>query len=108
MAEVLKVLFCCFGPALLYQLWKTIRERMEQSERGGLRGSMLLYVAERAANARPCGIWIEEEDADWAGGGYWRCSACGFGYSYGMLDIKELSYCPHCGARMEGATLTDR
>lgn len=72
----------------------------EQSEGGGLRGSMLLNVAERAANARPCGIWIEEEDADWAGGGYWRCSVCGFGYSYGMLEIKDLNYCPHCGAKM--------
>ena len=70
----------------------------EQSERGGLRGSMLLYVD---ANARSRGFWIEEEEADWAGGGLWRCSACGFGYSQGMLSIKDLNYCPHCGARME-------
>lgn len=46
------------------------------------------------------GRWIEEEDADWAGGGYWRCSACGYGYSFGMLSIHELNYCPNCGARM--------
>ena len=32
MVEVLKVLFCCFGPAILYQIAKTIRERMEESD----------------------------------------------------------------------------
>lgn len=30
MDEVLKVLFCCFGPAILYQITKTIIERMEE------------------------------------------------------------------------------
>ena len=61
----------------------------------------MLNVAERAANARPGGVWIEEKDADWAGGGCWRCSACGYGYSFGMLPHEDLNYCPHCGARME-------
>lgn len=32
MAEVLKALFCCFGPALMYQLGKTIRKRMEERD----------------------------------------------------------------------------
>lgn len=79
----------------------------EQSEGGGLRGAMLLNVAERAANARPGGVWIEEKDADWCGGGCWRCSACGYGYSFGMQSYEDLNYCPHCGERMEGATWTD-
>lgn len=30
MVEFLKALFCCFGPAILYQIAKTIRERMER------------------------------------------------------------------------------
>ena len=34
MAEVLKALLCCFGPALLYQLWKTIRKRIEDHDDG--------------------------------------------------------------------------
>ena len=78
-----------------------------QGEGGSRRGAMLLNVAERAANARPGGVWIEEKDADWAGGGCWRCSACGYGYSFGMLPNEDLNYCPHCGERMEGATWTD-
>lgn len=51
----------------------------------------------------PCGRWEIHEDASWAGGGFTKCSACGYGYSWGgFFAVEEWPFCPHCGIRMEG------
>lgn len=56
---------------------------------------------EKAAR-RPRGRWEIHEDASWAGGGFTKCSACGYGYSWGgFLFVDEWPFCPHCGTRME-------
>lgn len=48
------------------------------------------------------GHWICEENDDYAGGGCWRCSECGYGFSWAAYNtIDEQDYCPHCGVRME-------
>lgn len=48
------------------------------------------------------GKWEEKQDSDWAGGGAWVCSECGFGYAFGAYhEAYEFNYCPNCGARME-------
>lgn len=51
---------------------------------------------------RPRGRWEIHEDASWAGGGFTKCSACGYSYSWGgYLFVDEWPFCPHCGTRME-------
>ena len=35
MGELLKVMLCCFGPAILYQIAKTVREYRGVMEKGG-------------------------------------------------------------------------
>lgn len=48
------------------------------------------------------GRWIDYKSRDWSGGGAWKCSSCGYGYSWaGYHEANEFSYCPNCGARME-------
>lgn len=47
------------------------------------------------------GRWEFVEDEDWVGGEYYRCSACGWGYSCKMYhEPDEFEHCPHCGAEM--------
>lgn len=51
---------------------------------------------------RPRGRWEIHEDASWAGGGFTKCSACGYSYSWGaFFSVDEWPFCPHCGIRME-------
>lgn len=50
---------------------------------------------------RTQGHWEEINDGGWAGGGYLKCSACGYGVSWDLSDAADLKYCPYCGARME-------
>ena len=48
------------------------------------------------------GRWAEKTCVGWAGGGYWRCSCCGFCYSFGAYhEMNESNYCPNCGAKMD-------
>ena len=48
------------------------------------------------------GRWIDYKSRDWSGGGAWKCSSCGYGYSWaGYHEANEFSYCPNCGAKME-------
>ena len=51
---------------------------------------------------RKYGHWLEINDGDWAGGGYLKCSACGYGVSWDLSDAADLKYCPNCGAKMKG------
>lgn len=50
---------------------------------------------------RKQGHWADIKDGGWAGGGYLKCSACGYGVSWDLSDAADLKYCPNCGARME-------
>ena len=48
------------------------------------------------------GRWEIHEDASWAGGGFTKCSACGYGYSWGgFFAVEEWPFCPNCGAKMD-------
>ena len=55
------------------------------------------------AKPREHGHWIAEESDEWAGGGAWICSCCGYGFSWKMFNmLDEEDYCPHCGAELGG------
>lgn len=44
------------------------------------------------------GYWIDNEEDFWV-----ICSACGIEYLDEQMDIIDnFSYCPHCGAKMDG------
>ena len=47
------------------------------------------------------GRWIVEVDGNFRNV---KCSACGKDYAchIGMLQLQNLSYCPNCGAKMDG------
>jgi hypothetical protein len=51
---------------------------------------------------RKTGHWIACENKPWwSGGGYWKCSNCGYGFSFeAYLDADEWDYCPKCGSAM--------
>lgn len=49
------------------------------------------------------GRWRKSKSKDWSGGGAYICSVCGYGYSWaGYHEANEFTYCPNCGAKMEG------
>ena len=49
--------------------------------------------------------WIVVKDACYSGGGYYRCPVCGYEYSWGaFFELDEYSYCPKCGALLNGKT----
>lgn len=50
---------------------------------------------------RKKGKWIHKNDKDYAGGGYEKCSCCGFRYC-DWIFIEDAKYCPNCGADMRG------
>lgn len=63
-----------------------------------------------AQTERKEGRWENIEDDSWMGGGYTKCSACGYGYSWGAHhEPDEWDFCPHCGAKMrpDNAPLPD-
>ena len=47
------------------------------------------------------GRWIVEVDGNFRNV---KCSTCGKDYAChtGMLQLQNLNYCPHCGAKMDG------
>ena len=47
------------------------------------------------------GRWIVKRDGHFCDV---ECSACGKEYAchYGMLQLQNFDYCPHCGAKMDG------
>lgn len=48
------------------------------------------------------GHWKHIYDANWCGGGYTKCTACGNGFSDKYYhEVAEWRYCPNCGAEME-------
>lgn len=52
---------------------------------------------------RKTGKWIEKDG--WDGDVYYDCSACGESWTTieGTPWDNDMNYCPHCGAKMEGA-----
>ena len=49
------------------------------------------------------GRWITVYEEGWSGGGFWKCSACGYCYSFGeYFEGDEFNFCPNCGADMRG------
>lgn len=63
--------------------------------------SVYLYAPTIEAKPIRRGRWIDYKSLDWSGGGAWKCSSCGYGYSWaGYHEANEFSYCPNCGARM--------
>ena len=93
------------------------RENMNRNERKQLEDAGLLYrevspiyaidvgalkAALEEEARRPRGRWEIHEDANWAGGGYTKCSACGYCYSWGGFSfVDEWPFCSHCGTPME-------
>lgn len=57
----------------------------------------------RASNGCKTGKWIEKDG--WDGDVYYDCSACGESWTTieGTPWDNGMNYCPHCGAKMEGA-----
>lgn len=54
-----------------------------------------------ADEADDVGEWIHSESEFWAGGGYTRCSKCGFGYADShFFGVDRFEHCPHCGKKM--------
>lgn len=51
----------------------------------------------------PVGKWIEKDG--WDGDVYYDCSVCGESWTTieGTPWDNDMNYCPHCGAKMEGA-----
>lgn len=55
-----------------------------------------------AVKQRPHGQWELHEDDCWSGGGFTKCSACGYGFAWGtFFEVEEWEFCPYCGAKME-------
>lgn len=51
---------------------------------------------------RNIGKWIYMQSKEWAGGEYYKCSICGYGYSTEWYhEPNEFRYCPNCGAKMK-------
>jgi len=44
--------------------------------------------------------WEPIKDEDWAGGGYYQCPHCKYGFSFNAFPLayEEFYYCPHCGS----------
>ena len=64
------------------------------------------YEAMRAISKgekdRAHGEWIEIEDNDYSGGGYWKCSVCSYRFSFsGFNLLNHFGICPNCGASMQ-------
>jgi hypothetical protein len=50
------------------------------------------------------GEWIHSNSQYWNGGGFTRCSKCGYGFSdAAYVGVDRFDYCPHCGKRMKSA-----
>ena len=69
------------------------------------------YLCEDAIKAIPNadgapvkhGRWIHKKDKCWMGGGKTVCSVCESGLSDGgYIAVRTFSYCPECGAKMDG------
>lgn len=60
-------------------------------------------MAIKALEERKVGKWIEKDG--WDGDVYYNCSACGESWITieGTPWDNGMNYCPHCGAKMEGA-----
>ena len=51
---------------------------------------------------RPHGQWEQYKDDCWSGGGFTKCSACGYGFAWGaFFETEEWEFCPICGAMMD-------
>ena len=64
-----------------------------------------LTQKDRVELDKPLNKWIVVKDACYSGGGYYRCPVCGYEYSWGaFFELDEYSYCPKCGALLNGKT----
>lgn len=65
------------------------------------------YVFKSDIDAAPTiepkhGRWLPCEDELYAGGGYNKCSVCGYCFSFkGYFELETMGYCPNCGAEMD-------
>lgn len=79
-------------------------DETEREEAIGIAISLWNYRALEETNADEAddvGEWIHSESKFWAGGGYTRCSKCGFGYADShFFEVEQFEHCPHCGKKM--------
>ncbi len=61
------------------------------------------YDIDHPTEERKTGKWIEKDG--WDGDVYYDCSVCGESWTTieGTPWDNFMNYCPHCGAKMEGA-----
>ena len=75
---------------------KSVAEEIKQKSRNDF-----LNLCKEGAEA--LGKWIEKDG--WDGDVYYDCSVCGESWATieGTPWDNDMNYCPHCGAKMEGA-----
>lgn len=80
--------------------YKAIESRGDSAQSDAL---TFLAWANLALQSVKAGKWIEKDG--WDGDVYYDCSACGESWITieGTPWDNDMNYCPHCGAKMEGA-----